>query len=250
MKPRWKLTLPALALVAALCFASTARADTFDDANHDFAGGRYAESIRGYETVLKHDGYSPAVLFDLGNAHLRAGQPGDAVLDYERARWLSPHDADIAANLRLAHQRAGLAATEESWADNAASLLAPNAWAWLGSAALVALCAGIVGTQLRSRRRTAFRLLTAVGAVVLLGSLGAIAVDAGRLNRAVLPAKDTAALISPFSGAKSVYQFPAGQTVRVESVHGDFCLVRDQDGHAGWVVSAQVGRIVPDAPLT
>ena len=70
-----------------------------------------------------------------------------------------------------------------------------------------------------------------------------------QFDRAVLPGKDTAALISPFGGAKTAYEFPAGQTVRVEKVHGGFCLVRDQGGHAGWVANAQVGRIVPGSPM-
>ena len=248
MKLLWKLSLSALALSTALCTVSPLRADTFDDANRDFAGGRFAESIRGYEAVLKHDGYSPAVLFDLGNAHLRAGQPGDAILDYERARWLAPRDADIAANLRLARQRAGLTAADESWIDHAASVLAPNAWAWLGSAALVASCAGIIGGQLRARHRTAFHLLTAASAMILLGSVGAVAVDAGRLDQAILPAKDTAAFISPFNGAKTVFQFPAGQAVKVGKAHGEFCFIQDASGHAGWVANAQVGRIIPTSP--
>ena len=243
MKSRWKLAIPTLALAAALGLAATAHANPFDDANRDFAGGRFAESIRGYETVLKHEGYSPAVLFNLGNAHLRAGQPGEAILDYERARWLAPHDADIAANLRLARQRAGLAAADESWTEDAAGFLAPNAWAWLGSAALVASCAGIIGTQLRTRHRTAYHLLTAAGAVVLLGAVGAVAVDAGRLDRAILPTKGTAALLSPFNEARTVYEFPAGQAVTVEKTHGEFCFVRDVGGHAGWIANAQVGRI-------
>ncbi len=247
MKLPWKTILSVLAVSATLCLVQSLRADTFDDANRAFAEGRFADSVRGYETVLKHDGYSPAVLFDLGNAHLRASQPGDAILDYERARWLAPHDADIAANLRLARQRAGLAAADESWIEDAAGFLAPNAWAWLGSTALVALCAGVVGAQLRTRHRTTYHLFTAAGAVVLLGAVGAVTVDAGQLDRAILPAKGTVALLSPFNGAKTVFEFPAGQAVTVEKAHGSFCFVRDAGGHAGWVANAQVDRIASDS---
>ena len=238
------IATPALALLAALCLVPHARADAFDDANRAFAGGHFAGSVQGYESVIKHDGYSPAVLFDLGNAQARAGQPGEAILSYERARWLAPGDADIAANLRFVRQRAGLAAPQKSWTENAARVLGPDTWAWLGSAALAALCAGMIGAQLGGRRLAAFRLLTAASAVVLFAAIGAISVDAGQLDRAILPGKDTAALISPFDGAKTVYQFPAGQAVNVEKAHGDFRFVRDGNGHAGWVGRAQVGRIV------
>ena len=197
--------------------------------------------------ALHHDGYSAAVLFNLGNARLQAGQPGEAILDYERARWLAPRDVDIAANLHLARQRAGLTATDESWTENAANFLAPNTWAWLGSVALAAACVGIIGGQFRSRHRPAFHLLTAVGATILLASIGAVAVDASRLGRAILPAKDTAALISPFNGAKTVFEFPAGQAVNVEKAYGEYRFVRDASGHSGWVANTQVGRIVPNS---
>lgn len=238
-----------LALIAALGLVSAARADAFDDANRAFAAGRYANSVHGYQAVLKENGYSPAVLFNLGNAELRAGRPGDAILDYERARWLAPRDPDIAANLRFARQRAGLAVTDAPWTTHAADLLSANAWAWLGSAALVALCAGVIITQLHGRRRAAWwRLANTASAAVLLAAVGAMAVRAGQLDRAVLPVKGTAALISPFVGAKTAFEFPAGETVNIEKTHADYSFVRDAAGHAGWVSDAQVGRIVTPSP--
>ena len=237
----------ALALVAALGLVSPARADAFDDANRAFAAARYADSVQGYQAVLKHDGYSPAVLFNLGNAELRAGRPGDAILDYERARWLAPRDPDIAANLRFARQRAGLVIADESWTMRAADLLSANAWAWLGSAALVALCAGIFVSHLRDRRAAWWWLANTASALVLLGAVGAVIVRTGELDRAILPAKNTSALISPFTGAKTAFEFPAGETVCIEKTHADYSLVRDRAGHVGWVSDAQVGRIIPGA---
>ncbi len=248
MKICRKFPLLALALVVVLGLVSNARAAAFDDANRAFAAGHYADSVRGYQAVLKHDGYSPAVLFNLGNAELRADRSGDAILDYERARWLAPRDPDIAANLRFARQRAGVAVADESWTTQTAGLLSADAWAWLGSAALVALCAGIVAAQFRGRRTGWWWMANTVSAVILLGAVGAMNVRAGQLDRAILPAKNTPALISPFGGAKTAFEFPAGETVRVEKTHADYSFVRDAAGHAGWVSDAQVGRIVPTSP--
>ena len=44
-------------------------------------------------------GYSAATLYNYANAFARAGKPGFAVLNYERARLLDPSDPDIDANL-------------------------------------------------------------------------------------------------------------------------------------------------------
>ena len=128
-------------LAAGLFLAASARADTFEEANRAFAAGQYAESARGYQAVLKANGYSAAVLFDLGNAELRLHKVGDAIVDYERARWLAPQDPDINANLRYARRQAGLVAPEDSWSEHLADGLSPNGWAWLASGALCACCA-------------------------------------------------------------------------------------------------------------
>ena len=43
--------------------------------------------------------YSADGLYNLANSYARAGKPGLAVLNYERAALLAPYDPDIAANL-------------------------------------------------------------------------------------------------------------------------------------------------------
>ena len=230
-----------------LCAVPQSRADAFADANRAFAQGRYAESASGYERVLKEDGYSAAVLFDLANADWRLGKTGDAILNYRRAQWLAPRDPDIAANLLFAEKRAGVSEPGDSWAGNVSNLLSPNAWSWIGCGALTLLCAGVLGAQFRADRQTSFGLLSALSAVVLIVALGAIAVRSQEVDLAIISAKAAPALISPFGGAKTVCEFSAGQTVNVEKAYGGFRLVRDFAGHSGWVNQAELGMIAADS---
>ena len=246
MKKQCNISFLILGLAVALLAASaTGRADAFEDANRAFAAGQFAASARGYESVLKRDGYSAAVLFNLGNADLRMGQTGDAILNFERAKWLAPHDPDINANLRFARQQAGLATSPASWSEALAGLFSPNDWAWLATGSLVVLCAGILLRQSQAKYRGGLYLLNAASAIVLFVSAAAVAVRYQQLDRAILPAKVTDGLISPFTGAKTMAVFPAGQTVVVERSHGGFRFVRDQAGHSGWVNSGQVALVVP-----
>ncbi len=55
-------------------------------------------------------GYSAAALYNLANAYARAGKPGLAVLNYERAKLLDPQDPDIDANLAARPRRIRIAA--------------------------------------------------------------------------------------------------------------------------------------------
>ena len=98
-------------LVVALVFCATGlvRAASLDDANRDFAGGQYHAATLGFQAVLAESGYSAPVLFDLGNSYYREGNFPQAILAYQRARWLSPNDPEVTANLQLAQKQAGIA---------------------------------------------------------------------------------------------------------------------------------------------
>src|ERR1700750_2430105 len=52
--------------------------------------------------------YSADNLYNLANSYSRAGKPGLAVLNYERAALLAPDDPDIEANLDYVRGKAGL----------------------------------------------------------------------------------------------------------------------------------------------
>ena len=71
-------------------------------ANERYERGEYAEAAQQYEALIDR-GYSDAALyFNLGNAYLENGDLGRAILNYLRARELSPRDPDIRDNLDLA----------------------------------------------------------------------------------------------------------------------------------------------------
>ena len=121
------------ALTAALILlAGHAPAQTLDDANRAFVAGKFHDATQAYEAVLAQNGYSAPVLFDLGNAYYKDGNIGQAILAYQRAQWLAPGDADIAANLQFAQKQAGLAATESHWSDRISRVLSASSWAWIG----------------------------------------------------------------------------------------------------------------------
>ncbi len=70
-------------------------------ANERYERGEYAEAAQQYEALIDR-GYDDTVLyFNLGNTYLESGDLGRAILNYMRARELSPRDSDIAENLEL-----------------------------------------------------------------------------------------------------------------------------------------------------
>ena len=71
----------------------------------------YAAAIQAFERVVSDGAASPPLFYNLGNAYLRAGQPGPAIANYHRALQLDPSMDNARENLVSAVQatRRGLA---------------------------------------------------------------------------------------------------------------------------------------------
>jgi len=76
---------------------------SFIEANHLFSQGNYEEAASLYEkitTSIKNG----QLYYNLGNAYLKLGKVGAAILSYRNAQAYSPRDQDLRANLRFARQ--------------------------------------------------------------------------------------------------------------------------------------------------
>jgi tetratricopeptide (TPR) repeat protein len=235
-----------LLMAALVVLPIAARAATLDEANAAFAEGKFAQSTVVYEEVLKTNGYSAPVLFDLGNSYVREGNYPQAILAYKRALWLAPNDEDILANLRAAQQQAGTAVEQRPALEKAAGAMSVNAWAWLGCAAWTLVCVCLFLRAMWPARGGWLAAGAVVGAFVLVDAIAAIAVASGGLRDAVVVDKNPQVLVSPFLGADEKPGFtPApGSTVTIEKAHNDFLLVADNAGHTGWMAKGQIEPVV------
>src|ERR1700719_4791679 len=77
-------------------------------------------------------GYSATALYNLGNAYMRQGKPGMAVLNYERANLLSPNDPDIDANLSYVRAASHMPAPPRSPFERLTRIVNPLPMFWLG----------------------------------------------------------------------------------------------------------------------
>ena len=113
-------------------------------------------------------GHSAASLYNLANAYARAGKPGMAILNYERARLLEPNDPDIEANLRSVRETAHLPAETRSGFERAATVAGSGAMAWIGVMGLLIAGISLLAGLLSARHR----FLRAAGALLGVAMLG------------------------------------------------------------------------------
>ena len=228
-------------LVLLMLVAATALADqpTLATAAQAAAGGNYRAAVRNYEQILDQEGFSAPVLFNLGNAWLRLGNPARAILNYERALVLSPRNAAIEANLAAAQQRAGLAPQEVGPWLAAARYFSFDTYVWAALGAVWVLCAALILVCLNGLARRIARPLILLAVVTLCVSADAAALQWPDLQRAVAVAP-VAMHLAPAQSAATSGSLQEGEVVWLQEQYAGFNFVRTADGRTGWVSDVAV----------
>lgn len=189
---------------------------------------------------------SASVLFNRGNAFAGQGQPGLAVLAFERAQQLAPRDPAIAARLQTLRDTAGLPSPALPWWQSAARQLSMNELACSGSLALALVCGAISLSRLLPKGfQRPLKALTALCAIAVLISATGLWLRWPELSRAVVVSSHVTALIAPAESAGSNFTLIEGDIVAPKKVLRNFILVRTLDGRSGWVSRAQIERVIP-----
>ncbi len=226
-----------LGIVLLLLASMPVRADQplLTAAAHAAASGDYAAAARNYEQVLKRDGFSAPVLFNLGNAWLRLGKPARAILDYERALVLAPRSPAIEANLTAARQHAGLAPETVSPWLAAARYFSFDSYMWAALGAIWVLCGALVLLCVNGVARRLARPLILVAAVTLCVSADAAVLCWSDLYRAVVIQGPAILHLAPAPSAAASGSAREGEVIWIQDRYSGFVFVRTADGHSGWV---------------
>jgi hypothetical protein len=244
-----------VALVAAIWFSGredvpVARLQRqFREAGRAYAEGRMPEAVRLYEEMVRGGFASVEVFFNLGNAHIKEGRLGSAVLNYRKAWRLAPRDPDIRANLRLALQAAGASEADLSGAEIVFTNLSERELAMVTMAAWWTTCLLIsLAILVRNRRWPLLRLAAVMGAVAVVGILGLWTWRGFERHPELVVLHDTQnALHAPQAAATPRFPLPEGSVVRAREYQGEW--VRVSHGQlAGWIRRAACAPVLLEAP--
>lgn len=215
-----------------------------------YADGRFADAAAAYEQVLAGGVESGPTYYNLGNARLRAGDTGGAVWAYERARRLSPRDADVLANLRFA-RTAGTEPAPAAWWTRVLFPLAGVATSdeLVGAAALLwwlAVALVVAARLAPGARRVLRRAALAVGvagAVVLLSFGWRLATVDLRDEAVVVAPEPVTVRFEPSETGTSHYTAAPGSVLRVLGTREGWRQVARGDGARGWVEASALANL-------
>jgi hypothetical protein len=167
-----------------------------------------------------------------------------SILNYERAQVLAPRDSSVAANLRLAREKAGVPAPAINDVERAARSVTPNMLTWFGSFALMTICLGIgLGRFLPHFSHS--KVIVGVAAGILLAVAASFAIRWPEFNRAIVITANAPARIAPAGTAAESFALKAGEPVNIADTYGQFILAHTPDGRSGWIARADLARVLP-----
>jgi tetratricopeptide (TPR) repeat protein len=214
-----------------------------------YESGDFVRAARAFESVAGSGVINGGLFYNIGNAHLKAGDTGRAILWYERAARLLPGDPDLEFNLK--HAR-GLAKDRSDGGPNMVARIV-FFWRYIMSARAVRLCAVLFGAAfwiaLAAWRMTSRRELRA--AAVASGAIGLIFLftalynyyDSASGGTAVILPDEVIVRSGVSDDSTEMFRLHSGAIVRVvdrQAGHSKVMFSRDR---IGWMRSSDVEEI-------
>jgi tetratricopeptide (TPR) repeat protein len=235
-----------LAVTACATVVLAAEEGAFATANQAYAEGRFGAAAAHYESLINSGNWNANLFYDLGNAHYRLGDFGQAILNYERALALEPRHPEAEANLQLARDEARALELRRDWIERYASFGTVKQYT---IAATIALwCAVFLAAQLfLARRRSGGRIPLVLLSLIVGGAsiFAIVTLENGTRGNAlaVVTGKQVQARFATADTAKAILLLPAGSEIKILSERGGWIYVALPNDQRGWIPTNSAERV-------
>jgi hypothetical protein len=215
------------------------------EADDLYQKGDYFNAAELYKALYKEGYRSDNLLFNTGNACYKAGDYGNAILFYERAKLLDPASEDVNYNLQIARTRITDRFDEIPelffirWFDFLSLLNNTNQWAVIAIFLFLAsLLLFIYFLFAPSGKYKYPAFWTAVVAVLVSGITLTFAIRSNSLvnhnSQSVVICTEVVGKSSPGDNGKDLFVIHSGTKVVVIQRLGDYSEIKLPDGNKGW----------------
>jgi len=219
--------------------------------NTFYEKGEFESAISVYEKALATELVSSSLHYNLGCAYFSEKEYGNAILQFEKARQLSPRDADVLHNLEYARlfikDRFELpeAMPLIIWFKSVRQSLSLSELKFLEGILFSLLILGIIAYRLL-REKSFHRVL--VSGTVAVGIL--LLVVGGWLMDRVITSEETHAILlvdeaevtsAPIPGSSTLFVIHEGTSAEILDATEGWYELRLDDGKTGWIIHEAVG---------
>ena len=218
--------------------------DKFDQANDFYSQEAYDSAITLYESILTEDLYSFEVYYNLGNAYFKKNQLGLAILNWEKARKISPTNAMVIENLNhaysLTRDKFDVEIKSEGFIKSIIYEKSPNFWSVLAiiTSFLLALTLILFFTS----RHDHIHQISFYFSIIAFVALIAFTVSASTQksyyqenNTAIILTPRIQVLVAPSENAEESFPLHEGTKVELIGHDGDWVEIVVNKDNRGWI---------------
>jgi tetratricopeptide (TPR) repeat protein len=241
-------------LAVLFAFAVYAQGDLLQKANEHYTKDEFTQAIEAYRQILMTNMESPEVYYNLGNSYYKTKQYTLAILNYERAKLLSPDDEDINFNLQVANQHVVDSIQELPgiflirWWNSLVNSQTTDTWAIFSIIGFV-LFLVLLGIYFFARTSEVKRISFWVGSFLILLSLGSWSFAARQKSRmvnhsdAIVMHPTVTVKSSPSEKGTNLFVIHEGLKVKITDKLGEWVEIKLADGNKGWLETESIEPI-------
>lgn len=226
----------------------------FQQGNDLYKAEKYTEAIEQYKAVLEQGYESPELYYNLGNAYFKEQEIGMAILCFERAKKMSPHDPDIEYNLKLAQLRVVdkipvpppffllkiWRTIKNALTLKQLGIVALGLWIILS----IILITRMIFRQPAALYFSRMFLVPVLSLFLMFAFLFGVRLnEENTIEDAIVIVDKVEVKSSPVASSTQVFALHEGAKVAVTDESGEFSRIKLADGKVGWIQSNTVIKI-------
>ena len=243
-----------LFIIPTTLFGQNQNLQLWESANNSYTAEEYQKAISEYQQILDSGEESAKLYFNLGNAYYKAGDMNNAILNYERAKILAPHDEDINFNLRMANQYVVTSIDELPqpfflrWRQSIVNLYPADTWSTFSVGAFLIFLA-LLGLFIFSRTVSIRRVSFWLGILVFIFSGFTYSFAAHQRkkieqrNHAIVFCPRVTVKSSPAESGTDLFLIYEGLKVEITDSLNTWKEIKLADGNEGWLPDSCIVKI-------
>lgn len=222
------------------------------EADSAYIRNDFAAAVELYESILKNEGESSDIYYNLGNSYYKMNNIAKAVLNYERALLLNPGNGDIRFNLELARSKTVDKVTPPSemffvtWTQSLINTMSEKAWARTGIIAFIltilTLSLFIFGKRV-VLKKIGFIAAICFFLITVLANVFASEQKAELINHdnAIIMAPSVTVKSTPNQSGTDLFILHEGRKVMIkDNSMKEWKEIKLEDGNVGWVPTSVI----------
>jgi tetratricopeptide (TPR) repeat protein len=225
---------------------------TKTQADSAYINNDFASAIEMYEQILKDNGESSDIYYNLGNSYYKIDHIAKAILNYEKALLLNPGDGDIRFNLEMAQSKTVDKVVPISemffvtWIKSLINTSSEKGWSKVGIISFIIMLVAI--TLYLFSKRIVWKKVGLIAALFMLFICVLANVFAStqkteiqKHESAIIMAPSVTVKSTPNEGGTDLFIIHEGRKVTIkDNTMKDWKEIQLEDGNAGWVPTSVI----------